>query len=71
MQKFRAGDTAYLVESNNFVREVQIKRRSGEFWLIVYDGVSGRAGMKVREKRLFATGAEALAHIARLDRSPR
>lgn len=71
MQKFRAGDTAYLVESNNFVREVQIKRRSGEFWLIVYDGVGGRAGMRVREKRLFATEAEALAHIARLDRSPR
>lgn len=71
MQKFHAGDTAYLVESNNFIREVQIKRRSGDFWLIVYDGVSGRAGMKVREKRLFATEAEALAHIARLDRSPR
>lgn len=39
MQKFHAGDTAYLVESNNFIREVQIKRRSGEFWLIVYDEV--------------------------------
>ena len=71
MQKFHAGDTAYLVESNNFVREVQIKRRSGEFWLIVYDGVGGRAGMRVREKRLFATEAVALANIARLDRTPR
>lgn len=70
MQKFHAGDTAYFVESNNFVREVQIKRRSGEFWLIVYDGVSG-AGMKVREKRLFASEAEALAHIESLNRSPR
>lgn len=71
MQKFHAGDTAYLVESNNFIREVQIKRRSGEFWLIVYDGVSGRAGMRVREKRLFATKAEALAHIEGLGRSRR
>lgn len=71
MQKFHAGDTAYLVESNNFIREVQIKRRSGEFWLIVYDGVSGRARMKVREKRLFASEAEALAHIESLNRSPR
>lgn len=71
MQKFHAGDTAYLVESNNFVREVQIKRRSGEFWLIVFDGVSGRAGMKVREKRLFPSEAEALAYIAGLERERR
>lgn len=32
MAKFKAGDVAYIVESNNLVREVTIKRHSGGFY---------------------------------------
>ena len=37
MAKFKAGDVAYIVESNNLVREVTIKRHSGGFYLVALD----------------------------------
>ena len=58
MSKFRVGDTAYIVESNNLVREVTIKRCSGGFYLVQFEN-SG--GIKVREKRLFQTKEDAIA----------
>lgn len=68
MSKFRVGDTAYIVESNNLVREVTIKRCSGGFYLVQFEN-SG--GIKVREKRLFQTKEDAIAFIRRMGHSPR
>lgn len=68
MAKFKAGDTAYIVESNNLVREVTIKRHSSGFYLVALD--TG-GGLKVREKRLFLTKEDAVAYIRSIGRLPR
>ena len=43
--KFKAGDTAYLIESNHIIREITIVKFGG--------------GIKVRENRLYASKEEA------------
>ena len=58
MPRFRPGATAYIVESNRFIREVEVKSFSGGLYLIIFKDTGG--GVKLRENRLFATkeGAE-------------
>ena len=68
MAKFKAGDVAYIVESNNLVREVTIKRHSGGFYLVALD--TG-GGLKVREKRLFLTKEDDTSYILSIGRTPR
>lgn len=58
---FYAGDTAYIVESNRIVREVQIKSCSGGMYLIKFLDTGG--GIKVKEHRLFATKEDAEKNI--------
>lgn len=67
MAKFKAGDVAYIVESNNLVREVTIKRHSGGFYLVSLD--TG-GSLKVREKRLFLTKEDATSYILSIGRTP-
>ena len=38
MAKFKAGDKAFIVESNRWVREVKIVRVSGGMYLIRFEG---------------------------------
>ena len=38
----KAGDTAYLVESNRFVREVEILRCNGELYVVRFKDTGGR-----------------------------
>lgn len=61
MAKYKAGDTAYIVESNRFVREVKIVNFSAGFYFIRFADSGG--GIKVRENRLYATKEEAEATI--------
>ena len=68
MAKFKAGDMAYIVESNNLVREVTIKRYGGGFYLVTLD--TG-GGLKVREKRLFRTKEDATSYILSIGRKSR
>lgn len=49
----KAGDIAYLVESNHYVREVQVVRCSGGLFLVRFTDTGG--GIQVRENRLFAS----------------
>ena len=35
-EKMKAGDTAYLVESNRFVHEVEILRCNGELYIVCF-----------------------------------
>lgn len=51
--KYKAGETAYIVESNRYVREVTIVRYSGGMYLIRFTDTGG--GIQVKEHRLFAT----------------
>ena len=65
---FKAGDTAYIVESNRFIREVKIKSCAGGMYLIKFeDG----GGIKVKEHRLFATKEDAEASIPKQPKKPK
>ena len=61
MSRFRPGSTAYIVESNRFIREVEVKSFSGGLYLLIFKDTGG--GVKLRENRLFATKEEAEASI--------
>lgn len=63
MVKMKAGDTAYIVESNRIVREVKIISCSGGMYLVRFEG---GGGIRVREHRLFATEEEAKKSITGL-----
>lgn len=57
MAKFKAGDKAFIVESNRWIREVEIRSTAGGMYLIRFLDSGG--GIKVKESRLFATREEA------------
>ena len=61
MAKMKAGDTAFIVESNRIVREVEIKSFAGGMYLIGFKDSGG--GIKVKEHRLFATREDAESSI--------
>ena len=65
MAKFNAGDTAYIVESNRIIREVEVRNCAGGMYLIKFKDSDG--GIKVKEHRLYATkeSAEASIHKGR------
>ena len=53
----KVGDTAYIVESNRYEREVEIRRCSGGMFLVLFTDSGG--GIQVKAHRLFATREEA------------
>lgn len=55
--RFKPGDKAFIVESNRFLREVEIRSTAGGMYLIKFVDTGG--GIKVKESRLFATREEA------------
>lgn len=61
----KIGDIAYIVESNRFVREVEIRRCSGGMFLVRFTDSGG--GIQVKAHRLFATREEAEKSIARAE----
>ena len=57
---FKAGEKAFIVESNRFIREVTVKSCAGGMYLIKFeDG----GGIKAKEHRLFKTKEDAEASI--------
>ena len=48
----KVGDTAYIVESNRYVREVEIRWCSGGMLLVQFTDTDG--GIQVKAHRLFA-----------------
>ncbi len=61
MAMMKAGDTAYIVESNRIVREVEVRSCAGGIYLIKFKDSDG--GIKVKEHRLYATKEDAEASI--------
>ena len=57
MAKFKVGDKAFIVESNRWIREVEIRSTAGGMYLIKFLDSGG--GIKVKESRLFASKEEA------------
>lgn len=66
--KYAKNDVVYLVESNKYVREVQIIRYSGGLYTIQLR--KGAGGIKVRESRLFPSRQEAEATITKQETMP-
>ena len=56
MARLKAGDVAFLVESNRIIREVKVVNCSGGMYLIRF---SNGGGIRVKEHRLFATEEDA------------
>ncbi|MDD6465448.1 MAG: hypothetical protein PUF75_05875 [Coprococcus sp.] len=65
----KAGDTAYIVESNRFVREVTIVRVSGGIYLIRFKDSGG--GIQVKKHRLYATREDADNNIKKEQPQPK
>ena len=53
---FKAGDKAYIVESNRIIRECTVVRASGNLYIIRFEK---GGGIQVPRHRLFATLEEA------------
>lgn len=54
---FKAGDTVFIVESNRFIREAEVRSCSGGMYLVKFKDNGG--GIKLKEHRLFVTKEEA------------
>ena len=67
--KYNVNDTAFLLESNRFIREIKIVKYSGGLYTIRF--TNGDGGIKVRESRLFATKEEAKAAIPKPKPKPK
>ena len=50
---FKTGDTVFIVESNRFIREAEVKSCAGGMYLVKFKDNGG--GIKLKEHRLFAT----------------
>ena len=60
MARLKAGDTAFLVESNRIIREVKIVNCSGGMYLVKF---ANGGGIRVKEHRLFVTEDDARKSI--------
>ena len=54
---FKVGDTAYIIESNRFIREVTIVKRSNSFCTVRFADSLG--AIFIREGRLYGTREQA------------
>ena len=59
--KFNPGDIAYIVESNLYIREVEVVKAAAGFFTIRFADHGGR--IKVRESRLFPSKEAAEASL--------
>lgn len=67
-QKYDKNDTAFLIESNRFIREVKIAKYSAGLYLVKF--ADGAGGIKVRENRLYASEEEARAALPKSEEKP-
>ena len=59
--KYNPGDTAFIVESSRFIREVRVLKIAGGFATLRF--VDSDGGIKLRESRLFPTKESAEASL--------
>ena len=63
-EKMKAGDTAYLVESNRFVHEVEILRCNGEVYIVCFK--DNGVGLYFKAYHLLLTSWKTVKSIVRL-----
>ena len=61
MSKFKAGETAFIVENNHRIRQVIIKSYSGGFYVVRF--ADKEAGIRLRENRLYPSEDAAKAAL--------
>lgn len=66
---FESGATAYIIESNRIIREVNVVKRSGEFYIVKF--LNGSGGIRIRASRLFASKDAAEDSIPRPETTPK
>ena len=59
--RFKPGDAVFIVESNRFIREAEVRSCSGGMYLVKFKDNGG--GIKLKEHRLFASKEDAEASI--------
>lgn len=67
MATFKAGDKAYIVESNRIVRECTVKRVTGKLIIIRFEN---GGGIQFGENRLFDTKESAAVSILSVKTMP-
>ncbi len=65
--KYNPGDRAYIVESNLYIREVEVIKTAAGFCTIRFTDHGG--GIKVRESRLFPSKEAAEASLSKNEMS--
>lgn len=66
--KYKPGDTAFLIESVHFIREVAILKYSGGLYTVRFKNTGG--GIRVRENRLYPTEQAAKDSIPKKEKEP-
>ena len=66
---FKAGDTVFIVESNRFICEAEVRSCSGGIYLVKFKDNGG--GIKLKEHRLFASKEDAEASITKVASKPK
>ncbi len=61
--KYNPGDTAFIVESSRFIREVKVLKIASGFVTLRF--VDSDGGIKLRESRLFSTKEAAEASLSK------
>ena len=64
---YKAGDKAYIVESNRIVRECTVVRPAGNLIIIRFEN---GGGIRVNKNRLFATKEAAEESISKAESKP-
>lgn len=59
----KVGDTVFIVESNRFIREAEVRSCAGGMYLVKFKDSGG--GIKLKEHRLFASKEDAEARITK------
>ena len=61
MSKFKAGETAYIIENNHRIRQVIVKSYAGGFYVVRFTDKD--AGARLRESRLYPSEDTAKAAL--------
>lgn len=67
MSRFKAGETAYIIENNHRIRQVIVKSYAGGFYVVRFTDKD--AGACLRESRLYPSEDAAKAALPPLDLS--
>lgn len=67
MPRFKAGETAYIIENNHRIRQVIVKSYAGGFYVVRF--TDRAAGIRLRENRLYPSEDAAKAALPPQDPS--